>query len=74
MRELERQVELSMLRMIDIQDGNQGAYMRKLYQNAAVSTRGQNIKSAFATEDTLIKQIKICDYRYVIAIRVTETD
>ena len=74
MRELERQVELSMVRLLDLKNNNQESYMRKLYQNGTQNKKGINISTIFLTEQDFIEQIKNSVPRYVIAIRVKNSD
>lgn len=68
MRALDRQVELSITRIMDLKNNNNSDYMRSLYQNAAKNNVGKNIKVVFPNEDTFINCIKRSDIRYIIAI------
>lgn len=70
MRELERQVEMSMIRMADLQKNNQEDYIRRLYQNGKKNKKGQNIKTQFPKEQAFVDAMKSCNYRYVIVLRV----
>jgi len=70
MRELERQVELSIIRMLDLQNNNQELYMKKLYINGKNNKRGVNIKDHFQTEQDFVEKMKKCSFRYVIILKV----
>jgi len=74
MRELERQVELSIARMIDFQNNNQDSYIRRLYRKALTNTTGLNISSHFTTEQNFVDEMKSCSYRYIIVIHVSNPD
>lgn len=74
MRELERQIELSMTRMIDLQNNNNETYLRKLYQNAVAHTVGKNIQTIFQTEDDFIQRMRQCVYCYVMVLHVDNKD
>lgn len=74
MRILDRQVELSITKLMDLKHNNNSSYMRKLYQNAAGSTTGINITSLFPTEQDFIDCLKSKRIRYVIAIRPTDSN
>ena len=72
MRALDRQVELSISRVLDLKNNNNDEYMRKLYRNASKSSKGRNIKTDFRTEDEFVSCIKEKDVQYIIAIRPLE--
>lgn len=72
MRALDRQVELSISRVLDLKNNNNDEYIRKLYRNAANSSKGRNIKVDFGTEDDFVSCIKEKDVQYIIAVRPLE--
>lgn len=74
MRELERQVEMSMVRLNDLKSNNNDEYMRKLYQNGCNNKAGRNINDFFSTEQEFLDEIKKCDYKYIIALRINTTN
>lgn len=69
MRALDRQVELSITKIMDIKHNNSRTYMRTLYKNASNNSVGKNITSEFKTVDDFISCMKDNPVRYVIAIR-----
>lgn len=69
MRALDRQVELSITKIMDIKHYNNTSYMKNLYQKASAHTVGKNITSVFPTEDAFLDCVKNKTIRYVIAIR-----
>lgn len=69
MRSLDRQVELSVTKIMDIKHNNNETYLRKLYQKAADHTIGKNITTVFSTVDEFLDCIKNKPIRYIIAIR-----
>lgn len=71
MRALDRQVELSISKIMDIKHNNNESYMRNLYQNASAHTVGRNITTVFPTENEFLECMKNKTIRYVIAIRPT---
>lgn len=74
MRALDRQVELSVTRILDLKNNNNDGYMRKLYQNASRSSKGRNITEDFGCEDDFVKAMKENDIHYIIAIRPPQKD
>lgn len=68
MRVLDRQVELSVMRLIDLKSNNNEEYFRSLYSNAKVSTTGRNITTDFSTCDDFLKALRENDPYFVIAI------
>ena len=68
MRVLERQVELSIKRMQDLQKNNQEAYMRSIYRRAKDANVGRNIENSFSSEQEFIDAMRTCTFRYVIAL------
>lgn len=71
MRVLDRQVELSIAKIMDLKHNNSTTYMRNLYHNAAVNNVGKNITSVFPTVEDFIDSMKSKQIRYIIAIRPT---
>ena len=71
MRALDRQVELSVTKIMDIKHYNNGSYLRRLYEKAAIHTVGKNITTVFPTVDEFLLCMKEKNIRYVIAIRPT---
>ena len=71
MRILDRQVEMSITRIMDLKHNNNDIYMRKLYRNASLSTKGKNITSVFASVQEFIDAMKNKRIRFVIVIRPT---
>lgn len=71
MRILDRQVEMSITRIMDLKHNNNDIYMRKLYRNASLSTKGKNITSVFASVQDFIDAMKNKKIRFVIVIRPT---
>ena len=69
MRALDRQVELSVTKIIDIKHNNNESYFRNLYQEASVHTVGLNIAAVFPTVDEFLDCMKNNPVRYIIAIR-----
>ena len=69
MRALDRQVELSITRILDLKNNNNDEYMRKLYQNATQCSKGTNITSMFPTEEEFISTLKEKEVQYIVAIR-----
>jgi uncharacterized protein (TIGR04141 family) len=69
MRILDRQVELSIAKIMDLKHNNNDLYMRQLYNNASISTTGTNIKEIFPTVDEFLDSMKTKQIRYIIAIR-----
>lgn len=74
MRALDRQVELSLTKIMDIKNNNNNAYMKQLYQNALKHTVGVNISTVFPTESDFISAVRDSVIRYVIVIRPTNKD
>ena len=71
MRALDRQVELSITKIMDIKHYNNASYLRNLYQKAAAHTVGKNITTVFPTANDFLECMKNKTIRYVIAIRPT---
>jgi len=71
MRALDRQVELSISKIIDVKHYNNDSYLRALYNNASIHTEGKNITTVFSTVEEFISCIKNKPVRYIIAIRPT---
>lgn len=71
MRALDRQVELSIARIMDLNNNNNDSYFRKLYNNATKSTTvaTQKITTFFSTADSFIDSIKGKKVRYIIVVR-----
>jgi len=69
MRTLDRQVELSITKIMDIKHYNNESYMRALYDKASAHVVGKNITTAFPTVDEFLDCMKNKPVRYVIAIR-----
>lgn len=69
MRALDRQVELSIAKIMDLKHNNQVSYMKELYRRAAADDKGLNITSVFTTEEDFISNMKGKQIRYIIAIR-----
>ncbi len=69
MRALDRQVELSVTRVLDLKNNNNDEYMRKLYRNAAPCNKGMNITTMFPTEEDFISNVKEKEVQYIVAIR-----
>lgn len=69
MRALDRQVELSVTKIMDIKHYNNESYMRMLYYKASAHTVGKNITTVFPTVDEFLSCMKNKQIRYIIAIR-----
>lgn len=69
MRALDRQVELSIAKIMDIKHYNNESYLRKLYEKASAHTVGKNITTVFPTVDEFLECMKNKFIRYIIAIR-----
>lgn len=69
MRALDRQVELSIHKLMDLRNKNNSKFMKKLYENAKKNKEARNITEDFKTEESFIKAMKECDIHYIIAIR-----
>ena len=69
MRVLDRQVDLSIVQILDLKNNNNEKYMRNLYKEAASNPKGTAITSAFSTEDSFIRALKDNTVRYIIVIR-----
>ena len=68
MRALDRQVEMSITRLLDLRSNNNKEYMCKLYKKACESGIGENIKVSY-DEDSFLDAMKNKKVRYIIAIR-----
>lgn len=69
MRALDRQVELSIAKLMDIKHYNNETYFRQLYNTAANSQIGKNITTVFPSVDLFLECVKHYTPRYIIAIR-----
>lgn len=69
MRVLDRQVELSIRKLLDYKHNNHLDYMKALYNNASASTVGTNIQNVFPTEQDFLDTLKGKQIRYLIVIR-----
>ncbi len=69
MRALDRQVELSIAKLMDIKHYNNDKYFRQLYEKAATSRIGKNITTVFPSVDLFLECLKHRTPRYIIAIR-----
>lgn len=69
MRILDRQVELSIAKIMDLKHNNNDSYMRQLYNNASISTTATNITEIFPTVAEFLDSMKNKQIRYIIAIR-----
>lgn len=69
MRALDRQVELSVTKIMDIKHYNNESYLRTLYAKASAHTVGKNITTVFPTVDEFLECMKNKPIRYIIAIR-----
>ena len=74
MRALDRQVELSITKIMDIKHYNNETYLRALYERASTHTVGKNITTVFSTVDEFIECMKTKPIRYIIAIRPTNKE
>ncbi len=72
MRILDRQVELSIAKIMDLKHNNNDSYMRQLYYNASACTVGTNITKIFPTVDEFLDSMRTKQIRYIIAIRPTK--
>lgn len=71
MRALDRQVELSIAKIMDIKHYNNESYLRALYAKASAHTVGKNITTVFPAVDEFLSCMKEKPIRYVIAVRPT---
>lgn len=69
MRALDRQVELSVTKIMDIKHYNNESYLRMLYTKASAHTVGKNITTIFPTVEEFLSCIRNKQIRYIIAIR-----
>jgi uncharacterized protein (TIGR04141 family) len=74
MRALDRQVELSIAKLMDIKHYNNELYFRQLYNTAAKSQIGKNITTVFPSVDLFLECMKHYTPRYIIAIRPARKD
>lgn len=74
MRALDRQVELSIHKLLDLRNNINSDFMKKLYKNATNNKEARNITEDFKTEDAFLKAMKECDIHYIIAIRPPKKD
>lgn len=68
MRALDRQVELSVTRVIDAKNNNNVDYLHQLYANACCNTIGKNISSVFSSVNDFTEAIIHRDVKFVVAI------
>ena len=71
MRALDRQVELSITKILDIKNANNTSYLTSLYEKASTHTVGKNITTVFHSVDEFLSCLKNKQVRYIIVIRPT---
>lgn len=69
MRALDRQVELSITKIMDIKHHNNHTYLGNLYEKAANHNTGKNITSVFSTKQEFLDCMKEKAVRYVVVLR-----
>ena len=74
MRVLDRQVDLSIRKIMDYRQNNHADYMKRLYKNAAIASTGTNITTVFPSEQDFLEALKSKQIRYIIAIRPQNPD
>jgi uncharacterized protein (TIGR04141 family) len=74
MRVLDRQVDLSIRKMMDYRQNNHTDYMKRLYQNASACSIGTNIADIFSSEQDFLDALKTKQIRYIIVIRPQNSD
>lgn len=74
MRALDRQVELSITKIMDIKHHNNHTYLGNLYVNAVAHTTGKNISSVFSTKQAFLECMKNKAVRYVVVLRPANKD
>lgn len=74
MRALDRQVELSITKIMDIKHHNNHTYLGNLYEKAFVHTTGKNITSVFSTKQEFLDCMKEKAVRYVVVLRPPNKD
>ena len=74
MRVLDRQVDLSIRKIMDYRQNNHTDYMKRLYRNASACSTGTNITSVFPCEQDFLDSLKAKQIRYIIAIRPQNPD
>lgn len=75
MRILERQIELSMIKLNDLRRNNQNEFFKEIYNKSQQSTTGKSLAEYFDSEDAFITKLQNKDYPviFVMAIR-SDTD
>lgn len=74
MRVLDRQVDLSIRKIMDYRHNNHTDYMKRLYQNASACSIGTNIADIFSSEQDFLDALKTKQIRYIIVIRPQNSD
>ena len=74
MRVLDRQVDLSIRKIMDYRQNNHTDYMKRLYQNASACSIGTNIADIFSAEQDFLDALKTKQIRYIIVIRPQNSD
>jgi len=74
MRVLDRQVDLSIRKIMDYRQNNHTDYMKRLYQNASACSIGTNIADIFSSEQDFLDALKTKQIRYIIVIRPQNSD
>ena len=74
MRVLDRQVDLSIRKIMDYRQNNHADYMKSLYQNASACSVGTNITALFPSEEDFLDSLKTKQIRYIIVIRPQNPD
>lgn len=69
MRALDRQVEMSITRLLDLRNNNNDTYMKELYKKAVESKIERNMTKYFPTQDEFISCMKSAQIQYVIAMK-----
>lgn len=74
MRVLDRQVDLSIRKIMDYRQNNHADYMKSLYQNASACSVGTNVTALFPSEEDFLDSLKTKQIRYIIVIRPQNPD
>lgn len=74
MRALDRQIELSISKLIDLKSNNNDCYFRALYNKAKSSSKGRNITTDFTSVDDFVKALKDNEPRYIAVIHPPNKD
>ena len=74
MRALDRQIELSISKLIDLKSNNNDCYFRALYNKAKSSSKGRNITTDFTSVDDFVKALKDNEPRYIAVIHTPNKD